>query len=111
MTDIPARLTEAADYLDYLYEGAKHIPTELFHDRDFRVGLIHTEQSGGMHHSEVAQFFYGGAAEVFLTLGPAALPLLAQLLRSEAEGTSIGRPVNFNAKILADHILKAKAAA
>lgn len=106
MTDIKARLTEAADHLDWLYEGARHIPTDLIHDRDFRVGLV---RSGDLDPDRpVAQFFWGGAAEVFLTLGPDALPILASMLRSEADAIDIGRSVNFNAKILADHVLNTK---
>jgi hypothetical protein len=109
MRDIKTRLIEAADYLDYLYEGSKHIPVDLMHDREFRAGLVRPRDNAEVTDvNPVAQFFYGGAAEVFTALGPAALPLLARLLRSEAEAPKIGRTINFNAEVLADHILKEK---
>lgn len=81
MTDIKARLNEAADYLEHLYEGSKHIPTDLIHDRGYRVGWVHEKNE---HGDLVAQFHYGGAAEVFMALCPAILPDLARWLREEA---------------------------
>lgn len=104
MSDVRAWLTSAADHLDYLYEGARHIPTDLVHDRDFRMGLVRTREDDGHHTRDIALFFYGGAAEVFMTLGPAALPLLATLLRTEAGHAA---PTD-GAVQLADHILKIK---
>jgi hypothetical protein len=107
MTDTVARLNEAADHLDWLYEGARHIPSDLIHDRGFRMGLVCTrnQQPG----QTVAQFFYGGAAEVFLTLGPEALPLLSKLLRTTAASYFVNLPETAKAVVaLADHILKAK---
>lgn len=98
MSDAKARLTEAAEHLDWLYEGAKHLPSDLVHDRDFRMGLVRSE------NRSVAQFFYGGAAEVFMTLGPDVLPLLSTLLRSEA-----GRITpTYGSVQLADHIIATK---
>ena len=88
MTTPTERLTLAADRLDHLHEGAKHIPTDLIHDRDFRMGLVRTQQV------EVAQFFYGGAAEVFLTLGPAVLPMLAKLLRAEVKSVKASESIH-----------------
>lgn len=108
MTDaITGRILAAADHLDYLHEGSRHIPTDLIHDRDFRVGLVCTrnQQVG----QTVAQFFYGTAAEVFMTLGPACLPLAATLLRAVAAGSlDVPSDVTMSAYRLADHILKIK---
>lgn len=99
---IAARLNEAADYLDYLYEGAKHIPTDMFHDEE-RKGLVRTQQR------EAAVFFYSGAAEVFLTLGPAALPVLAGWLRATARVYSGVPGERIQAALaFADHVLKTK---
>jgi hypothetical protein len=96
------QLIKAAERLEYLYERSKHIPTDLIHDRGYRVGWVHEKSATG---ELVAQFHYGGAAEVFLTLGPAVLPILADVLRTEA-----GRAVpNGDAVRLADHILKTEA--
>lgn len=96
MTDVKARLTEAADYLDYLYEGSKHIPAEAFHDKH-RRGVVRAFQADP-HSPEpaalVAQFFYGGAADVFLALGPGALPLLSALLRHEAADVAMCDAIN-----------------
>lgn len=108
MTDTVARLNEAADHLDWLYEGAKHIPSDLIHDRGFRMGLVCTkDQRPGQ---TVAQFFYGGAAEVFLTLRPEALPLLSKLLRITAAShlCNLGTETADAVIALAGHILKAK---
>jgi hypothetical protein len=104
MTDIVARLNAAADHLDWLYEGAKHIPSDMIHDRDFRMGMVRADQW------KVAQFFYGGAAEVFLTLGPDVLPLLSKLLRTTAAShlCNLGTETADAVVALADHILKAK---
>ena len=80
-------LRQAADICESLHEGARHIPADLIHDRDFRMGLVVPEAPHADVQSNVnpvAQFFYGGAAEVFLTLGPAALPLLASIFRTMA---------------------------
>ena len=104
MTDIPARLREAADHLDHLYEGAKHIPTDMFEDEE-RNGYVRTS------HWEVALFRWGGAAEVFLALGPAALPLLAEWLRATARVYSGVPGDRIQAALaFAEHILKTKAA-
>ena len=115
MNSIKSRLEEAADYLDHLYEGSKHIPTDLFHPEDERGIVLSMSPSA---HKPVAQFFWGGATEVFLALGPVALPLLSRLLRTEAAG-SAGDEIHdarcvpeectgVAAVALADHILKAK---
>jgi hypothetical protein len=57
----------------------------------------------------VALFFYGGAADVFLTLGPAVLPLLAMTLRkTAAEHSGVPSETVMAALALTDHILKAK---
>jgi hypothetical protein len=97
-TDDSARLSEAADYLDHLHESSKHIPADPI-PHDFNA-------------QPVAQFFYDGAAEVFLalTLGPASLPLLAQWLRDEHKWNRAfeGASSRAAALALADHILKAK---
>lgn len=92
MTTPTERLNRAAYRLDHLYEGAKHIPTDLFHDRDFRVGLVNSES----HEPgpSIAQFYWGGAAEVFLALGPAVLPMLAKLLREEARNVAMSESIN-----------------
>lgn len=111
MTDIKNRLTGAADHLDYLYEGAKHLPADLIHS-DERRGLVTTVVT----ERPVAQFFWGGAAEVFLALGPAALPILARILReearvtiSEAHGENCSDDcVTLDYLRLADHILITK---
>jgi hypothetical protein len=104
-TQDSARLIEAADYLDHLHAGSKHIPTDLIHDRDFRVGLVCTQTQSPTQ--TVAQFFWGGAAEVFLALGPASLPLLSQLLRDECKWNRAfdGASSRAAALALADHIL------
>lgn len=106
MTDIKARLLEAADNLDHLHEGSKHIPTDLVHS-DATRGLVKCAD----RVQPVALFYFGGAAEVFLTLGPAVLPLLAQTLRKAAED-HFGVPSEtvLAACDLADHILKEKTA-
>jgi hypothetical protein len=75
-------LRQAADICESLHEGSKHIPADLIHDRGYRVGWVHEGSATG---DLVAQFHYGGAAEVFLTLGPAFLPLLAATFRSVAK--------------------------
>ena len=78
-------LRQAADICESLHEGARHIPADLIHDREFRVGLVNSNEGGeGFTPPSVAQFYYGGAAEVFLTLGPAVLPLLASIFRTMA---------------------------
>lgn len=103
------RLIAAADQLDCLYEGSEHIPTDLFHDRDFRVGLVRPECTRVSDMADlhaVAHFFYGGAAEVFLTMGPAVLPLLSPLLRQVADSPTDGALTA--ALALADHILEQK---
>ena len=96
------RLIEAADHLDYLYEGSKHIPTDLFHSAINRGWVLDRAPDS----RPVAQFLYGGAAEVFLTMGPAALPLLSPLLRQVADNPTDGTVTA--ALTLADHILKQK---
>lgn len=125
MSTIAVRLTEAADYLDYLHEGAKHIPADLERNTDIKGLVAQPERpDGGVHR--VAQFFYGGAAEVFLALGPAVLPLLAKLLREEARNVAMSESINgllaqiksdaqpmylesaLAAVTVADHILKSK---
>jgi len=109
-TDIKARLTEAADYLDHLYGGSKHVPADLMHDRDFRRGLVRPTASAEVTDVHpVAQFFWGGLPEVFLALGPAALPLLSKLLRTQAEERSgVPSQSDMAAIALADHILAQK---
>ncbi len=113
MTDIKARLTEAADYLEYLFEGSKHVPDGLFQTAAQR-GLVR-----GPADEVVAQFFYGGAADVFIALGPAALPLLARMFRAETycagddgdhekSGCTDTNCTALAALKLADYILKAK---
>lgn len=125
MTDIKARLLEAADHLDYLHEGSKHIPTDLVHSEE-RRGLVMSTETDAHRARQVGQFFWGGAAEVFITLGPAVLPLLANWLHSEADDVAmidainsrdpdnpgktrvLYRPQTSDALRLADHILKTR---
>lgn len=78
MIDIKARLTEAADYLDHLYEGARHIPEDLRHSPKVR-GRVEDH-----NENTAALCFYGGLAEVILALSPASIPGIAQWLRTEA---------------------------
>lgn len=121
MTNIKDRLTEAADYLDYLYEGSKHVPDDLFQPEGERSIVLSPSAD-----RPVAQFFWGGVAEVFVALGPAVLPLLAQWLRDEAvdvemidrinavdpdnDGKTrvLHKPQTSDAFALADRILKGK---
>jgi hypothetical protein len=107
MTDIKARLTEAADYLDNLYEGSRYIPGDLIHSEAQRglVKALPEDAPDATRAHPVAQFFYDGAAEVFLALGPAALPLLADVLRTEASEEWLPGAA---AVALANHILKEK---
>lgn len=125
MTDIKARLLEAADYLDYLHEGSRHIPVSLAHSK-FSSGLVIKAGGSDTNEWHVAHFFWGGAAEVFIALGPAVLPLLAKWLRSEADDAAmidaindkdtdnpgktrvLYRPQASDALALADHILKTR---
>lgn len=78
MKDIKKQLIAAADYLDELYEGAKHIPENLRHSPKVKGRVEDYDQN------TAALCFYGGMAESIVTLGPAMQPLLAQWLRTES---------------------------
>lgn len=100
------RLIKAADRLDYLYEGSKHIPRDLAHSEVTR-GLVVKDGRSATNERPVAQFFWGGAAEVFVTLGPAVLPLLATLLRkTAADRAGVPSATVLAALAFADHVLK-----
>lgn len=110
MTDIKAQLIEAAVYLDYLFEGSRHVPMDLRHSKRIRGRVEDGDEN------TVALFFYGGVPEVFLALGPSVLPLLARWLRTEVtygegihdESCQAGWCQAMDALALADHILKSK---
>lgn len=114
MTDLRPRLVEAADYLEQLHEAAAHIPEDQVQHEV--KGMVVTEH--GAVRELVAQFFFGGAVEVWMTLGPAALPIVAGWLRTEARITASdevhdgncrnGTCTTVSALALADHILKVK---
>lgn len=112
MTGIKTRLIEAADYLDYLFEGSRHVPMDLRHSTRIRGRVEDSDEN------TVALFFYGGVPEVFLALGPAVLSLLSRWLRTEAtygsgsdihdESCQAGWCQAVDALAVADQILKAK---
>ncbi len=100
MSGIKETLNAAADRLDRLHEGSEHIPDGIMHDREFRRGLVRTETE------RVAQFYYGGAAEVFIALGPESVPLLADLLRALARDHGAMRPQLLGSSLVfAKHVL------
>ena len=125
MKSVKHRLEEAADYLDHLYKGSKQSPTTLAHSEVTR-GLVVEDCGSATNEQPVAHFFRDGLPEVFLTLGPASLPLLSRWLRREVEDVVMCdainakdpdnpgktrvmyRPQASNAVAFADHILKVK---
>jgi len=110
--DLKERLLAAADYCDWLYEGSKHVPTDLRHSERIRGRIEDGEEN------TAAIVFYGGLAEVYLSLGSGVLSVLARWLRTEAK-TWAGDEIHERncsavvctgcaAEELADRLLKAK---